>query len=173
MIDSKGYRANVGIIISNQANQVFWCKRSGQDGWQFPQGGIQRDETPQQAMFRELEEETGLLPSHVEVVGVTKSWLRYRLPNNMIRRDIRPCCVGQKQMWFMLRLLSDDACVKLDATDKPEFDNWCWVDYWRPMHEVVFFKRNVYERALNELAHLLFSEDSIPAQLGVAKLKTK
>ncbi len=165
MIDSEGYRANVGIIISNQANQVFWCKRAGQDGWQFPQGGINQDETPQQAMFRELQEETGLLPRHVEIIGNTRDWLRYRLPGHLIRRNAQPCCIGQKQMWFMLRMVGSDNCVQLDCTAKPEFDKWRWVDYWRPINEVVVFKRRVYKSALRELAPLLFPVGNLPAQL--------
>lgn len=152
MIDSQGYRANVGIILCHRDGRVFWAKRVGQNAWQFPQGGIRESETPQQALFRELQEETGLLPEHVEIVGCTKRWLRYRLPKHLIRRGSWPLCIGQKQRWFVLRLLGDDACVQLDSSSEPEFDRWRWVDYWRPVREVVFFKRRVYTLALNELA---------------------
>lgn len=160
MIDTDGYRPNVGIIVSNRAGRVFWCKRVGQRAWQFPQGGIHCDETPLEAMFRELREETGLLPEHVRVEGCTRDWLRYRLPPRLIRRHVKPCCIGQKQIWYMLRLLGGEECVNLEESPKPEFDEWCWVDYWRPMHEVIFFKRHVYERALTELAPLVF--DQVP-----------
>jgi putative (di)nucleoside polyphosphate hydrolase len=109
-------------------------------------------------MFRELAEETGLRPEHVQVIGSTQDWLRYRLPKHLIRRRSNPICIGQKQIWFMLRLVGDETCVRLDAVPRPEFDSWRWVDYWRPMREVVFFKRHVYRRALHELAPLLFPE---------------
>ncbi|HEX5636026.1 MAG: RNA pyrophosphohydrolase [Gammaproteobacteria bacterium] len=156
MIDSDGYRPNVGIILSNPSGQVFWARRVGQDAWQFPQGGIRHHETPDQAMYRELFEETGLRPEHVEVLGQTQRWLRYRLPKHMVRKNTRPVCIGQKQIWYVLRLTGSEADFKLDTMDKPEFDSWRWVDYWRPMHEVVFFKRSVYEKALRELEPVLF-----------------
>ncbi|RJS91582.1 RNA pyrophosphohydrolase [Salinisphaera sp. Q1T1-3] len=155
MIDAQGYRANVGIILSNQAGQVFWAKRIGQQSWQFPQGGIRHGEDPRAALYRELEEEVGLRPEHVEIIGSTRRWLRYRLPKRYIRRHSQPLCIGQKQKWFMLQLVADESCVRFDATEKPEFDGYRWVDYWRPVDEVVFFKRHVYRRALDELAGCL------------------
>ena len=164
MIDSSGYRANVGIILSNRFNRLLWCKRVGQDAWQFPQGGIRGEESPRQAMFRELREETGLFPQHVSVIGCTNRWLRYKLPKRLIRHHLEPCCIGQKQLWFMLRLVSSDDRVRLDLSDNPEFDGWRWVDYWHPMREVVFFKRRVYEYALQELAPLLFHDTPTPSK---------
>lgn len=158
MIDCDGYRPNVGIILSNRDGQLFWAKRVGQDAWQFPQGGIRRSEQPLDAMYRELHEETGLLPEHVEVLGRSNRWLRYRLPDHLIRRRSEPVCIGQKQLWFVLRMLADEDCLQLDAMPHPEFDGWRWVDYWQPVKEVVFFKRRVYREALNEFAPLLFPE---------------
>jgi len=158
VIDSKGYRANVGIILSNAEGRVFWARRAGQDAWQFPQGGIRASETPLEAMYRELDEETGLQPQHVEVIGQTRRWLRYRLPARYIRRRSRPVCVGQKQRWFGLRLVGAETCVDLNRTRHPEFDDWCWVDYWHPPEGVIFFKRQVYRQALRELAPLVLPE---------------
>jgi putative (di)nucleoside polyphosphate hydrolase len=161
VIDSDGFRPNVGIILSNQAGQLFWGRRVGQNAWQFPQGGIRQGETPQQALFRELEEETGLAAADVEICGCTRGWLRYRLPKHFIRYHRRPLCIGQKQIWYLLRLTGDEDRFRLDCCDKPEFDCWRWVDYWYPLNEVVFFKRKVYERALSELAPLVFP-DGVP-----------
>lgn len=156
VIDSEGYRANVGIILCNSSGQLFWAKRIRQRSWQFPQGGIRRDESAEQAMFRELAEEVGLQPEHVDVMGCTKGWLRYRLPPRLVRRQSRPICIGQKQVWFLLRMVGSENDVKLDLTDRPEFDHWRWVEYWYPLRAVVPFKRQVYSRALRELAPLLF-----------------
>jgi putative (di)nucleoside polyphosphate hydrolase len=152
VIDSDGFRPNVGIILVNSLGQVLWARRIGQDAWQFPQGGIQGRETPEQAMYRELKEEIGLSPKDVEILAVTRGWLRYRLPKRMIRRHSHPVCVGQKQKWFLLRMLSHDNAVKIDETDSPEFDGWRWVSYWYPLGQVVSFKREVYRKALRELS---------------------
>ena len=135
----------------------------GQNAWQFPQGGINADETPKHAMYRELQEEVGLLPQHVDLLGSTDRWLRYRLPKRFIRRNSHPICIGQKQRWFLLRVRCRESDFCLDSCDKPEFDNWRWVNYWQPVQEVIYFKRRVYERALEELAPLLFP-DGVPAR---------
>lgn len=155
VIDSEGFRPNVGIILFNADRRLFWAKRIGQRSWQFPQGGIRRDESPEQAMFRELAEEVGLRPEHVQVLGCTKGWLRYRLPKRLIRHSGKPTCIGQKQVWFLLRMLGSEDEVRLDLSERPEFDHWEWVDYWYPLRAVVSFKRHVYWRALHELAPLL------------------
>lgn len=157
MIDSKGYRPNVGIILCNDEGRVFWAKRMGVDAWQFPQGGINQDEDPEAAMFRELWEETGLLQQHVEVLGRTRYWLRYRLPERYIRKNSLPLCIGQKQIWYILRLLTKEANVRFDHCPKPEFDSWRWVDYWEPLDNVVYFKRKVYLKAMSELSVVLAS----------------
>ena len=155
MIDSEGYRLNVGIILCNAEGRLFWARRIGQHSWQFPQGGIRRDESPEQAMFRELAEEVGLRPEHVQVIGSTRGWLRYRLPKRLIRESCQQVCIGQKQIWFLLRMRCNEEAVQLDLSERPEFDHWQWVDYWYPLRAVVPFKRHVYWRALHELAPLL------------------
>jgi putative (di)nucleoside polyphosphate hydrolase len=151
VIDPDGYRPNVGIVLIRDDGRVFWARRVNRDGWQFPQGGMRTDETPLEAMYRELEEETGLRPEHVEVLGATPGWLRYRLPNRYVRHHVRPTCVGQKQVWFLLRFTGDERHFRLDANEKPEFDLWRWVDFWYPSEHVVSFKRKVYEQALRHL----------------------
>ena len=151
MIDKHGYRPNVGIIIANKRGQVFWGKRARQDAWQFPQGGIQSGEQPEEALFRELQEETGLVKKDVRIVAVTKDWLRYRLPAHF-KRDKQSRFVGQKQKYFLVRLVSDDQAFKLDCQQRPEFDDWRWVSYWYPVSQIVEFKKGVYQRALKELA---------------------
>ena len=157
MVDSDGFRPNVGIVICNRHGKVLWARRvGGHDAWQFPQGGINEGETPEEALFRELSEEVGLTATDVKVLARTKGWLRYRLPRRLRRHNSTPGFVGQKQKWFLLEMLADEARVDVSGTDKPEFDRWRWVSYWFPLNQVVDFKRDVYRRALKELApHLL------------------
>ena len=104
MLDREGYRPNVGIILANPLKQVYWGKRPRQHSWQFPQGGINRGETPKEAMLRELWEELGLTPDKVKIINSTKDWIRYDVPERWVRRDLRGIYRGQKQIWFYLSL---------------------------------------------------------------------
>ncbi len=156
MIDSDGFRPNVGIILANSNNQVLWARRLGQDSWQFPQGGIKEYESPEEALFRELYEEVGIHQTEVEIIACTKGWLHYRLPKRMIRYHSHPICVGQKQKWFLLRVQDPEISVCVNSSDQPEFDGWKWVSYWYPLGQVVAFKREVYRRAMKELAPRMF-----------------
>ncbi len=152
LIDENGLRANVGIIVINAHKQVLWAKRAHmEDAWQFPQGGMQTDETPNQAMYRELHEELGLNAQAVEIIAQTDDWLVYYLPKQLRRYDSLPLCIGQKQKWFLVKLVTEEGQIDLNATGKPEFDRWTWVDYWYPSKNVVQFKRDVYRRALKQL----------------------
>ncbi len=156
-IDKDGYRRNVGIIVCNNLQQVLWARRTRHDGWQFPQGGIQARESPLDAALRELHEEIGLESGDVKLLGSTENWLRYDVPyaskfrGHSRTRKFR----GQKQRWFLFHLIGNESSVKLDTTRNPEFDRWQWVDYWRPLKQIVEFKRGVYRKALTELEPLL------------------
>lgn len=160
-IDSDGYRANVGIILCNNDNKLLLAGRVGSKGWQFPQGGMLRDEAPADAMYRELHEEVGLTRDDVEVLAATDDWLRYRLPKKYLRRGSKPLCIGQKQRWFLLRMVAAEERLRFDCCDTPEFDRWRWVDFWRPVNEVIYFKRRVYAQALHELGPALHP-DGLP-----------
>jgi putative (di)nucleoside polyphosphate hydrolase len=151
VIDTDGYRPNVGLIICNGSGKLLWAKRVGQDAWQFPQGGIQRHESPEAAMLRELNEEVGLEPADVSILGRTSSWLHYKLPPHLVRHKSNPVCIGQKQLWFLLQLMGDGEKIRFDRGTKPEFDAVRWIDYWTAAEEVVAFKREVYKSALAEL----------------------
>lgn len=153
-LDSEGYRANVAIVICNDLGKVLWARRTRRDGWQFPQGGVERDETVEDAAFRELYEEVGLSREHVRLVGRTQSWLKYDVPRFHLAPR-RNAFRGQKQLWFLFELVGEDSDVRLDCVSRPEFDRWRWVDYWDPVDRIVEFKRNVYQRALEELAPLM------------------
>ncbi|WP_042302540.1 RNA pyrophosphohydrolase [Paraburkholderia kururiensis] len=166
MLDREGFRPNVGIILLNAHNEVFWGKRLREHSWQFPQGGIKYGETPMQAMYRELHEETGLHPEHVKIIGRTRDWLRYEVPDKFIKREVRGHYRGQKQIWFLLRMLGRDCDICLRATDHPEFDAWRWNEYWVPLDAVIEFKRDVYQLALTELSRFLRRPAPRPERSG-------
>jgi len=165
VIDADGFRPNVGIIVCNGDGGLLWARRIGQSGWQFPQGGIKRDELPEQALYRELEEEVGLRAEDVEILGRTDGWLRYRLPRRYTRRR-RSSCVGQKQIWFMVQLTAAEQRIRLDQSPVPEFDHWQWVDYQTPVNEIVDFKRGVYQAALQQLRSVW--QQNFGCSLGVS-----
>ena len=150
MIDDDGYRPNVGIVICNRQGQVMWARRFGQHSWQFPQGGINPGESPEQAMFRELFEEVGLNRKDVRILASTRNWLRYKLPKRLVRWDTKPVCIGQKQKWFLLQLMSNESDINMQGSGTPEFDGWRWVSFWYPVRQVVSFKRDVYRRVMKE-----------------------
>jgi len=162
LIDAEGFRANVAIVLIRDDQQVFLGGRIGGRGWQFPQGGVRVDEAPEEALFRELKEEVGLDTGDVEVIASTRHWLRYRLPKQYLRRGSEPPCIGQKQRWFLLRFIAAEEKLRFDSTNEPEFDRGRWVDYWTPVREVIYFKRAVYVRALDELARRAFQSARPP-----------
>ncbi len=158
VIDAEGFRLNVGIILANSKGQLFWGKRIGSvNAWQFPQGGIQEGELPVEAMYRELNEELGLHSEDVLVHAQTEEWLSYRLPKQFRRRHSRPLCIGQKQKWFFLELISDDSAIQLHESKQPEFEEWRWVSYWHPLKEVIAFKKIVYRKALQEFVPFMLA----------------
>lgn len=163
MLDENGLRSNVGIILSNTAGELFWGRRmSFKESWQFPQGGINGDETPQQAMYRELYEEVGLQPHDVELLAESRQWLCYYLPQQFQRPYQQPLCVGQKQKWFLLRLISSEDAICFTRTKKPEFSGWRWVNYWHPLQQVIDFKKAVYQQALEEFAPIIRELSPVP-----------
>ncbi|MGQ0286454.1 RNA pyrophosphohydrolase [Pasteurellaceae bacterium 22721_9_1] len=171
MIDFDGYRPNVGIVICNTQGQVLWAKRYGQNSWQFPQGGINENETPEQAMYRELYEEVGLSKKDVRLLYASKHWLRYKLPKRLLRYDSKPMCIGQKQRWFLLQLVSDEKAINMNCSKSPEFDGWRWVSFWYPVRQVVSFKQDVYRKAMKEFASFLFDTDRAAQNLTAASHK--
>ena len=151
MIDKNGYRKNIGIILCNAKNELLICKRFKENSWQFPQGGFEKNESPTTAMYRELFEEVGLIKTDVIILGRTKKWLKYDLPKKYQRRTNDQLCIGQKQIWFLLRLISNDESINLATSKKPEFDDWEWSSHEKPLEIVISFKKEVYVKALSEL----------------------
>ena len=156
VIDEDGYRLNVGIIVMNGQQKLLWAKRRrSRNAWQFPQGGIKEGEAPIDAMYRELKEELGLDSESVSVLAETKDWHVYHLPEKFRRKHTIPLCVGQKQRWFLLRLDADDSAVQLTLSATREFKDWRWVSYWKPLEQVIDFKKEVYKEVLTEFeSHL-------------------
>ena len=153
-VDGKGYRHNVAIAIINEDKQILIAKRYKKKTWQFPQGGINKNETIIDAMYRELNEEVGLSKNDVQILSQTKDWLYYDIPEKF-RRKGSPV-VGQKQIWFLLKIKCPDSKIRLDSHKDIEFDAWRWVDYWDGVDEVVNFKKEIYQKALTKLSVFVF-----------------
>ncbi len=154
-VDRDNYRKNVGIVICNRKRQVLWARRVSRNGWQFPQGGVDFNESTREAAFREMGEELGLSSEHVRLIGSTKDWLKYDIPNRYRRDRYQKSIRGQKQQWFLFEFLGEESDVSLDCSDNPEFDKWKWIDYWEAPRLIISFKRGVYQKALIELEPLL------------------
>ena len=153
------FRPNVGLIVAHpEGRKVLWCRRIGSTFWQFAQGGVQREESPEDAAWRELHEELGLTEDNTKLVTSSKNWLTYRLPPDKIRPGLngRPTCIGQRQRWFLFQLQDDDSEIDFNCGDKPEFDQTIWASYWYPLRQIVDFKRGVYRQAMSELAPAFF-----------------
>ena len=150
-IKEKGYRLNVGIIVANSDGKLLYCKRKNSDNWQFPQGGIDRNEDPFLAALRELYEEVGIQKDKVNLIKESENWYKYNLPkkykkNNFLWNDFK----GQKQKLFLFKLI-EEVMIDLNNENNPEFDEFDWVDYWKPLDEIVEFKREIYKKVLSEL----------------------
>lgn len=144
------YRPNVGAVLFDRRGQVFVARRAdlpnseGTPGrWQLPQGGIDTDEDPQTAVLRELEEEIGT--SRAAILGEHPEWLTYDLPPDLVGRALGGLYRGQRQRWFALRFLGEDADIQLDLDPHPEFDAWRWVALTDLPALAVPFKRPIYD----------------------------
>lgn len=113
-------------------------------------------------------EEVGLSRKDVRILASTRNWLRYKLPKRLVRWDTKPVCIGQKQKWFLLQLMSADAEINMQTSSTPEFDGWRWVSYWYPVRQVVSFKRDVYRRVMKEFASVVMALQDNPPKLQSA-----
>ena len=147
------YRPNAGIIIFNKQGKLLWCKRRTGDGWQFPQGGIDEGELPEEAIFRETYEEVGLDESKIRILKENERWVNYDVPRDKIPRDFsfkNRKFKGQTQKWFLAEFLGEDHDIDLNLHDQIEFTQWTWSTYWHPIKAGVEFKRNAYRQVLND-----------------------
>ncbi|WP_417458379.1 RNA pyrophosphohydrolase [Kordiimonas sp.] len=145
------YRPCAGILLINKDGLIFVGERIDMPGaWQMPQGGIDDGEGHEEAALRELEEEIGLRPRHVDVLSCTEDWVTYDLPQHLLGKVWGGKYRGQKQKWFLMRLKSADTAINI-ATEHPEFARWKWTDHANILTEIVPFKRPVYRKVLAEL----------------------
>lgn len=138
------YRKNVGIVVFNKDKKVLMCARNDKKTahWQFPQGGIDAGETPLEAAYRELKEETGI--TSVQFVFITENSFKYEFPDKIKGRDH----IGQDQFWTLFYFTGDDAEIDING-DNPEFSNFEWTDIISAPNKIVAFKQNVYKQMVS------------------------
>ena len=149
-MNDKSYRKNVGLIVLDQNNQLLICRRKGKKTWQFPQGGIDADESPIKAAYRELYEEVGIKKNQVKIIQKSKHWYRYDLPEKYkpwpkSLKNFK----GQTQKWYMLKA---NAELKINLLNEvpQEFVEYKLSAYWHALASVVPFKQDVYRNVLSE-----------------------
>ncbi len=150
--DPSQYRPCVGTMMINSDGQVFVGKRIDNkegDWWQMPQGGVDPGEDLDKAMFRELHEETGVKPKHLEIIGTLDDELFYDLPPELHGKLWGGKYLGQRQTWYLVRFRGEDSHVDLNAYKHPEFCEWKWVEPELLPELIVPFKRDVYETVVN------------------------
>ena len=153
--NSLSYRLGVGAMILNDHNNVFVAKRIDTPGnaWQMPQGGIDEGEDPDVAIFREIEEEIGT--TKCEIIAKSNTWLTYDIPDELRSKLWGGKHRGQKQMWYAMRFIGEDSDIILDAHHKPEFSEWQWVEINAISDLIVPFKRELYNKIVNEFSHIV------------------
>ena len=148
--ESLPYRPCVGLFLTNTDGLIFTAERLDMPGaWQMPQGGIDGGETPEQAGIRELWEETSVAEHHITLLGQTRDWLTYDLPDHLIGKAFKGKYRGQKQHWLHCRLNAPDSVINLE-TDHPEFGRWKWSTPSEVISEIVDFKRDLYRQVLDQ-----------------------
>lgn len=153
---SLAYRRCVGLMIINHERKIFTAQRRDfrSDAWQMPQGGIERDENLEEAAFRELNEETSLTKSTVDILAISKRWIKYDLPDSLIPQLWNGSYRGQKQKWFLFKFRGPDNQININ-TQTPEFSNWRWSSKEELIKFIVPFKLKVYKKVVKEFSIFL------------------
>ncbi|MEM8752254.1 MAG: RNA pyrophosphohydrolase [Pseudomonadota bacterium] len=147
------YRPCVGLVVLNRAGEVFAGQRIDNpgDAWQMPQGGVDPGESPRDAAYRELGEETGIAPAAVDLLAETPDWIPYDLPLDLVPKLWKGRFRGQKQKWFLLRFLGRDAEIDIEQ-EHQEFSRWRWMAPDELIGRIVPFKRPTYEAVFEAFA---------------------
>ena len=142
-------------MLINDDGHVFVGQRldNNQNAWQMPQGGIDCDEDPQSAAYRELLEETGIEQENVKFLAKASKWLLYDLPEDLIPKLWDGKYRGQKQKWFLFKFLGTNRDINI-STEHPEFSNWKWMPKENLLEEIVPFKKSIYESVLREFERI-------------------
>lgn len=150
-IEQDLYRPNVGIMLVNARNEVFVGQRLDRftDAWQMPQGGIDPGENPDDAVFRELYEETGVTRDLVRIEATTKEWIYYDFPAELIDKLWSGKFHGQRQRYYLMRFFGKDEHINIQ-TEEPEFSAWKWIGLDHLLDNIVEFKRDVYRQVIAE-----------------------
>ena len=150
----KDFRKGIGVFLINTNNQLWVGKRIDfkNDYWQMPQGGIDNNENPRQAMIRELSEEVGIKKNY-EILMEREGWLSYSLPSSLKKIVWDGRYVGQIQKWFACKFFGKDKEFDLE-THKPEFEEWKWIRPQDAVKLVVPFKKKLYEDVLKGFENL-------------------
>ena len=150
------YRSGVGILLVNQNKKIFVGKRidNQSDSWQMPQGGIDVGEDEDVAMFRELQEETGISSQFVKIIKKSDNYFYYDLPYKLQKKFWGGKYLGQRQRWYLLEFLGDDSNINI-TTQEPEFSEWKWVEKVDLINLIVNFKRELYQQIISEFNDFL------------------
>ncbi|TNE37167.1 MAG: RNA pyrophosphohydrolase [Alphaproteobacteria bacterium] len=156
-VNALPYRPNVGIVLINKEGLIWAGQRvfgvpGAEEAWQMPQGGIDEGEDIEAAAFREMEEEIGT--DKARVLRVTRDWIAYDLPPELIGKALKGKYRGQKQKWFAMEFLGQDSDINI-ATEEPEFHTWAWRTADDLLRDIVEFKRNIYAHVFEEFEDLL------------------
>ena len=138
------YRQCAGIVLFNGSGMVLVGKRIDQitEAWQMPQGGIDENEEPLEAALRELKEEINT--ANVEILAESKNWYTYDLPKNLREKLWKGMYRGQNQKWFAMKYLGDDNQIQPQSVEKPEFNDWKWIDIEDLPRVAIKFKQDIY-----------------------------
>jgi putative (di)nucleoside polyphosphate hydrolase len=150
------YRSGIGIMLINKEKKIFVGKRidNHSDAWQMPQGGIDAGESENEAMFRELKEETGISAFAVKILQKSRGYFYYNLPYKLQKKFWGGKYLGQRQRWYLVEFIGDESLVNIQTED-PEFSAWKWVSSEEILSAIVGFKRELYEDVINEFLEIL------------------
>ena len=150
------YRRCVGMMILNKNNQILVGRRIDHPSgyWQMPQGGIDKNEIPEEAVWREMMEEIGT--NNAKLMHTSNQWYNYEIPQETLNKlTWGKKYIGQTQKWFAFKFTGKNNDINV-GTEKPEFSEWKWANYNSIVQNIVPFKRNLYAKVMNEFKEIFF-----------------